>query len=157
MSEPANLVPGYFRVFQGTDGSFVDIHETHGKLESRQNLPIALFLAARGERVRLLPVLDLRGVKSPDAARDGVEWEFKVPEGRTANAFDKALRGASRPAARVLIQVAEELDRHLLEQAIHGRARRAENIAEVAILLADVLHHFTREKILNNEFCGRMR
>lgn len=48
MSEPANLVPGYFRVFQGTDGSFVDIHETHGKLESRQNLPIALFLAARG-------------------------------------------------------------------------------------------------------------
>ena len=34
MSEPANLVPGCFRVFQGTDGSFVDIHETHGKLES---------------------------------------------------------------------------------------------------------------------------
>ena len=79
MSEPANPVPGYFRVFQGTDGSFVDIHETHGKLESRQNLPITLFLAARGERVRLLPVLDLRGVKSPDAARHGAEWALKVP------------------------------------------------------------------------------
>ena len=59
--------------------------------------------------------------------------------------------------ARVLIQVAEELDRHLLEQAIHGRVRWAENIAEVAILLADVLHHFTREEILNNEFRGLMR
>lgn len=124
MSEPANLVPGYFRVFQGTDGSFVDIHETHGKLESRQNLPIALFLAAWGERVRLLSVLDLRGVKSPDAARDGVEWEFKVPEGRTANAIDKALRGASRQAARVLTQVAEELDRHL-PGAGHSRSGAA--------------------------------
>ena len=46
--------------------------------------------------------------------------------------------------------MAEELDRHLLEQAIHGRVRWAENIAEVAILLADVLHHFTREEILRS-------
>ena len=49
--------------------------------------------------MRLLPVLDLRDVKSPDAARNGVEWEFKVPEGRTANAIDNALRGDSRQAA----------------------------------------------------------
>ena len=97
--------PGYFRLFQGPDGSFVDMHETHGKLESRQNIPIALFLAARGEKVWLLPVLDLRNVKSPDTSRDGVEWEFKVPQGRGANAIDKALRDANRQAARVLIQV----------------------------------------------------
>lgn len=132
------------------------MHETHGKLESRQNIPIGLFLAARGEQVRLLPVLDLQGVKSADATRNGVEWEFKVPEGRTANAIDKALRGASRQAARVLIQVAEGFDRHVLEQAIHGRVRRAENIVEVAILLADVLHHFSREEILSNTFRGKM-
>lgn len=156
MSGLENLLPGYFRVFQGADGGFVDIHETHGKLESRQNLPIALFLAARGERVRLLPVLRVPGSKCADASRNDVKWEFKVPEGRTANAIDQALRGASRQAARVLIQVSEELDRHLLEQAIHGRVRRAENIAEVAILLADVLHHFTREEILNHAFRGRM-
>ncbi|AMJ66435.1 hypothetical protein AXW84_14105 [Hymenobacter sp. PAMC 26628] len=143
-------------MFQGDDGSFVDMHETHGKLESRQNIPIALFLAALGERVRLLPVYDLQGVKSPDATRDGMEWEFKVPEGRTANAIDKALRGASRQAARVLIQVAEELDRQLLEQAIHGRVRRAVNIAEVAILLPGALHHFTRQEILNNTFRGKI-
>lgn len=80
MSQPlADLLPGYFRIFQGIDGSFVDMHETHGKLESRQNIPIGLFLAARGERVRLLPVFDLRSVKSPDAIRNDVEWEFKVP------------------------------------------------------------------------------
>ncbi|MFD1469834.1 hypothetical protein ACFQ48_16515 [Hymenobacter caeli] len=146
----------YFRLFQGADGSFVDMHETHGKLESRQNIPIAFFLAARGERVQLLPVYDLQGIKSPDATRDGMEWEFKVPEGRTANAIDKALRGASRQAARVLIQVAEELDRQLLEQAIHGRVRRAVNIVEVAILLPSALHHFTRQEILNNTFRGKM-
>ncbi len=64
-------LPGYFRLFQGADGSFVDMHETHGKLESRQNIPIALFLAVRGERVRLLPVLRVPGSKCPDATRDG--------------------------------------------------------------------------------------
>lgn len=157
MSKPLeNLLPGYFRVFQGTDGSFVDIHETHGKLESRQNLPIALFLAARGEQVRLLPVYDLQRIKSPDATRNGLEWEFKVPESRTVNAIDKALRGANRQAARVLIQVAEEFDRQLLEQAIYGRVRRAVNILEVAILLPDVLYHFTRQGILDDTFRGRL-
>ena len=132
------------------------MHETHGKLESRQNIPIALFLAARGERVRLLPVLRVPGSKCPDATRDGVEWEFKVPEGRTANAIDKALRGANHQAARVLIQVAEEFDLFVLEQAIYGRVRRAENILEVAILWADVLYHFSRTEILNNTFRGKM-
>ena len=107
-------LPGYFRLFQGADGNFMDMHETHGKLESRQNIPIALFLAVRGERVRLLPVLRVPVSKCPDATRDGVEWEFKVPEGRTANAIDKALRGANHQAARVLIQVAEKFDLFVL-------------------------------------------
>ncbi|GAA3965245.1 hypothetical protein [Hymenobacter antarcticus] len=132
------------------------MHETHGKLESRQNIPIALFRAARGEQVPLLPVLRVPGSKCADATRDEVEWEFKVPEGVTANAIDKALRGASRQAARVLIRVAEEFDRQMLEQAIYDRVRRAENILEVATLLADVLHHFTRAEILNHTFRGRM-
>ena len=77
MSEPFEKpLTGYFRLFQAADGSFVDMHETHGKLESRQNIPIALWLAARGERVRLLPVLRIPGTKCADATRDGVEWEF---------------------------------------------------------------------------------
>ena len=79
------------------------MHETHGKLESRQNIPIALFLAAR-----------------------------------------------------VLLQVVEGLDLHLLKQAIHGQVRRAEHIVEVAILLAGALHHSTREEILGNAFRGKM-
>jgi len=151
-----NLLPGYFRIYQGAAGSFVDMHETHGKLESRQNIPIALFLAARGERVRLLPVLDLHGVKSPDATRDGVAWEFKNPESQSANAIDKALRGANKQAARVLIQLAADFNRHVLEQAIHSRVRRTANILEVAILFADSVHHFSRQEILNDTFRGKM-
>ena len=151
-----NRLPGYFRLFQGNDGSFVDIHETHGKLESRQNIPIALFLAARGEQVRLLPVLRVPGSKCADATRNEVEWEFKAPIGLTVTAIDNALRGASRQAARVLIQVAEEMHCHLLEQAIYGRVRRAENIVAVAVLRAGVLYHFTREQILDNTFRGRI-
>ena len=79
-----------------------------------------------------------------------------MPEGRTAIAIDKALRGANRQAARVLIQVAEELDLQLLEQAVYGRVRRAANIVEVAILLSGALHHFTRQEILSNTFRGKM-
>ena len=56
----------------------------------------------------------------------------------------------------MLFQVAEELDHHLLEQAIHGRVRRAENILEVAILLAGVLYHFNRFEIINNTSRGKM-
>ena len=156
MSRPDTLRPGYFRVFQGIGGSFVDMHETHGKLESRQNIPIALFLAARGEQVRLLPVLRVPGIRCADATRDEVEWEFKVPEGRSANAIDQALRGANRQAARVLIQISEEFDRQLLEQAIYNRLRRAENIVEVAILVSETLCHFTRQEILTNTFRGKM-
>ena len=71
------------------------MHETHGKLESRQNIPVVLFLAARGEQVRLLPVLRIPGSK-------------------------------------------------------------AENIVEVAILLAGALRHFTRYEILSNTFRGKI-
>jgi len=104
VSQPTkHLLPGSFRIFQGANGAFIDTHETRGKLESRQNIPIALFLAAR-----------------------------------------------------VLLQVAEGLDFHLLKQAIHGRVRRTEHIVEIAILLAGALHHSTREEILGNAFRGKM-
>ena len=63
---------GYTRVFENPMGGFVDVHENHGKQESQQNIPIALFFAARGEQVQLLPVADKLGVKSPDATRNGV-------------------------------------------------------------------------------------
>ena len=82
--------PGYARVFENPAGGFVDVHENHGKQESRQNLPIALFFATQGERVCLLGIANEPGVKSPDATRNEVIWEFKIPEGRTVNAIDKS-------------------------------------------------------------------
>ncbi len=149
-------LPGFVRRYRSAAGGCVDVHETHGKQETRQNLPIAIFLADLGERVRLLRVLTVAGAKNPDASRNGVEWEFKTPEGRTANAIDKALRGANRQAARVLIQVHPDFNRRVLEQAIYDRVRRAENIFEVAILLRETVHHFTRQEIILNTFRGKM-
>ena len=100
MSGPLpDLWPGYARRYVSANGGCVDVHDTHGKLELRQNLPVAVFLADRGERVRLLPVSREPGSKSADATRNGIEWEFKAPAGRTANAIDQALRGANRQAA----------------------------------------------------------
>jgi len=72
--------PGYARRYVGETGGCVDVHETHGKQELRQNLPIAVFLADLGERVCLLPVVRVPGTKSADASRDGIMWEFKTLE-----------------------------------------------------------------------------
>ena len=148
--------PGYARRYVSANGGWVDVHTTHGKLELRQNLPVAVFLADLGERVRLLPVQNLEGVRSADATRNGIEWEFKSPESKTANAIDKALRGANRQAARVLIEVGTGFNRALLEQAMHSRVRRELNIVEVAILWPHDLYHFTRQEILNDTFRGKM-
>jgi hypothetical protein len=156
MTLPA-LLPGYARRYVSLSGGCVDVHETHGKQELQQNLPIAVFLADRGEHVRLLPVLRIPEGRSVDAVRSQEEWEFKVPERPTANAIDQALRNANRQAAKILLRVSIELDIQVLGQAIYSRVRRANNISEVAVLLADELYHFFRQEILNNTFRGKMR
>lgn len=157
MNPLPELLPGYARRYVSSTGGCVDMHETHGKQEMQQNLPIAVFLADRGEHVRLLPVLRIPGSRSADAARSQDEWEFKVPERPTANAIDQALRNANHQAARVLLKVSVELSLPLLEQTIYSRVRRADNISEIAVLLADELYHFFRQEILNNTFRGKMR
>lgn len=150
------LLPGYFRVFQDVNGGFVDVHESHGKLESRQNLPIALFLAARGEQIRLLPVHDLPGVKSPDATRNGVAWKFKTLKRVTANAGNTALRNASKQADRVLLTLQTDFNVGSLEPAMFDRLRRVAHLVEIAVLLGNNIHHFSRAEILRNTFRGKM-
>lgn len=146
--------PGYTRVFENPVGGFVDVHENHGKQESRKNLPIALFLAARGECVCLLGIADEPNVKSPDATRDGVVWEFKIPEGRTENAIDKALRDGSRQASRILIQLPANFNRDFLESGIYNRTQRTAAVLEIAVLLEDRLYIFSRIAIITNAFRG---
>ena len=150
------LLPGYERCYVSEAGGGVDVHETHGKQEMRQNLPIAVFLANLGECVCLLPVLNEHNIKSADAARDGVVWEFKNPVGRSVSAIDNALRGAQAQSARVLLQLPADFDLAVLEQAIYGRVRRTVHIAEVALLLGNNLHHFFRAEIIADTFRGKM-
>ncbi len=128
------------------------MHETHGKLESRQNIPIALFLAARGEQVRLLPVTAAAGAKNPDATRNGIAWEFKKPSAVSRNAIDKALRDGSRQADRILLWLPDAFPLHLLEDAIYDRSQRTSNIVAVAVLLGQALRTFSRQEIISNIF-----
>ncbi len=146
--------PGYTRVFENPAGGFVDVHENHGKQESRQNLPLALFLAARGEHVCLLPIADEQNVKSSDATRNGVVWEFKIPEGRTENAIDKALRDGSRQASRILLQLPIDFNPDFLEGGIYNRTQRTAALLEIAVLLEDRLYVFSRSAIVTNTFRG---
>ncbi|TDN40353.1 hypothetical protein E4631_11585 [Hymenobacter sp. UV11] len=132
----------------------MDIHENHGKQESRGNLPIALFLAQQGECVCLLGIVDKPNVKSPDATRNGVIWEFKIPQGRTENAIDKALRDGSRQASHILLQLPADFNRNFLEGGIYNRTQRTEAIAEVAVLMDEDLYTFGREMIITNAFRG---
>lgn len=134
----------------------MDVHATHGKQEVRQNLPIAVFLADRGERVRLLPVSRVPGTQSADASRNGVKREFKSLESQTANAIDTALRNASKQADRILRALPPGSDVLLLEQAIFDRVRRATTVVEIAVLLREELYHFTRLEISSNSFRGVM-
>jgi len=143
---------GYTRVFENPAGGFVDVHETHGKQESRQNLPIALFFAARGEQVCLLGVADKPNVKLPDATRNGIVWEFKIPAGRTINAIDKALRDGSRQAARILINLPVDFDRETLAQGLYDRVQRTSQLLKVAVLLGETLYRFSRQQIVSQGF-----
>lgn len=145
---------GYTRVFENPRGGFVDVHENHGKQESRQNLLIALFLAKQGEQTCLLGVQPEAGKKNPDATRNGVVWEFKMPEGRTVNAIDRALRDGSRQAARILLKLAADFNPEAIEDGIYNRVQRTPAILEVAVLLDDQLVNFHRQAIVSNEFRG---
>lgn len=133
------------------------MHETHGKLESRQNIPIALFLAARGEQVRLLPIATAAGAKSPDATRNDSLWEFKKPSAISRNAIDKALRDGSRQANRILLWLPKDFPLTWLEDGIYDRTQRTPNIATVAVLLGQTLHTFSRQEIVGNLFRGMLR
>ncbi len=148
--------PGYTRVFENPAGGFVDVHEHHGKHESRQNLLVALFFATRGEQVCLLGVRPEAGRKNPDATRNGVVCEFKMPEGRTVNAIDKALRDGSRQAARVLLALPVDFDHEALEQGLYDRVQRTAHLLEVAVLLGETLHSFHRQQIVSQAFRGTM-
>ena len=134
----------------------MDVHETHGKQERRQNLIIAKFLAARGECVRLLAVLRIPG-KCADASRNGVEWEFKSLESTSANAIDTALRHASRQASCILLHLPTTAVPAVVEGAVFNRLRRMAHVVQVVILKNDVLYEFTREEILQNVFRGKIK
>ena len=149
---PVVLLPGYARRYVSARGGCVDVHETHGKLELRQNLPVAVFLADRGEAVRLLPVSRVPGVKSPDATRNDVTWEFKVPETSTRNALDKALRDGSKQAPCVLLKLPAGIDRLVLQVALVDRVQRTAAVQAVAVLLGEQLLSFSRQAILTGAF-----
>ncbi len=151
-----DLEPGYVRRYVSETGGCVDVHETHGKQELRQNLPVAVFLADLGEHVCLLPVARVPGTKSADASRNGIVWEFKTLEGITTNAVDTALRHASKQAAHVLLAVPASTSLEVLEQAMFNRLRRTARVVALAILRDKSLFSFTRDEVVQNTFRGKI-
>ena len=73
----------------------------------------------RGETVELLPVSTQQSVKSLDATRDGMAWEFKTPKTSNGkNATQSAIKHASvQKAENLLISVRLE---HTTQAIIEG-------------------------------------
>jgi len=89
--------PGYTRAYTSSSGGFVDVHETHGRDETPENLRVGKHLADAGEQIQLLPIRPIKGEKNLDATRNGVLWEFKAPtSGNAKTALQNAVKDASR-------------------------------------------------------------
>ncbi len=149
------LASGYQRAHTDkASGGTVDVHHAHGGKELDRNLATAKFLAARGERVRLLP--NPNSV-SADATRNGVEWEFKdlTDYKNLAGRISKELTAGRKQASRLLLNLTGHFT---AEQAGEGMNRAVRNnkaeplIAEVAIQRNGQLRSFTREQIAQRDF-----
>lgn len=91
-------------------GGLVDISLSHGKKEASKNLTVAETLAAKGFKVKLLPVSGKPGVKSPDAfMMDGHRWDIKVLESTGDAAIKNAFKSAKGQASRLVLQVPDEI------------------------------------------------
>lgn len=93
---------GYVQViFVEESEGFLVIHPKHGRNEWVENLTIGRVLVEGGESIVLLPNTD--GRPSPDALRNGEEWEFKtIHSEQVGRALQYALRRGKTQSPNVL-------------------------------------------------------
>lgn len=148
-------VAGYVKVVfhEETEGYLV-IHPAHGKSEWEDNKRIGRMLAELGDTVVLLPNDEKR--PSPDALRNGEEWEFKTTRGHNLkNAVQNALRKGKTQAPNIICFVDMLYTIENITLGIHNAVKfdKEVRIHKIGILFRDGrLVEMAREEVRNGLF-----
>lgn len=146
--------------FDSTSGGYVVVHKEHGRSEMADNLVVANQLAAMGEAIELLPVI--QGQKTPDATRNGVAWEFKEIKGKSIkNSIQHQIQNGKQQCSRILIVIPGEYKKEELTLGIHNAIVKNDTankrVQKIALLFADGnLVELTRADIESGAFVDKV-
>ena len=138
-----------------SSGGSVLVHVWHGANELQQNLEVAWQLMRRGERIVLLETI--KGLRTADATRNGVEWEFK----RLSNAknipraIEKAVLQKKGQACRFVLHIMQPYSNSQLTNGLYKIVCNSApaDFQEIALLFADGrLVSLSRQEIENKNF-----
>lgn len=146
---------GYVKViFHDIKGGYLVIHPEHGQNEWEENKRIGRMLADLGDSVVLLPNMEER--PSPDALRNGEEWEFKTIQAiNLKNAVQNALRKGKTQSANIICFVNMLYTIENVTLGIYNAIKfdKDGRIAKTGILFQDgKLVEMSREEVLNRLF-----
>lgn len=136
-----------------TTKGVVRIHSKHGKVETKENTRIAVYLANKyGHKIDLLPQEN----RYPDAdsynATLGYKQEYKVNYISTRGSIDNLLRSGKRQANHIVLAVDSGLSLGILKEAIVDRIRRATNVESLMLIINNSDVTYTRAQILSDNF-----
>ena len=141
--------------FDETSQGFVVAHVKHGRDELELNVNIAIRLAKHfGERIELLPNINLHGVKSADATRNNEVWEWKKVIG-TATSVQSRLRKGATQSSKILLILTEGFDESEVLRGLMSAVNldRTSRIVVVDFLFPNNrLVRLEREKIRKRDF-----
>lgn len=146
---------GYVKVVfhEDTEG-YLAIHPAHGQNEWEENIIIGRMLASLGDSVVLLPNNKER--PTPDALRNGEEWEFKTVCGyNLKNGIQNALRKGKTQAPNIICFVNMLYAIENITLGIHNAVKfdSEMRIQKIGILFQDGrLIEMTREEVRNKLF-----
>ncbi len=82
-----------------------DILFEDGAEPQPHEIQTALFLRKAGKKVTFLAPKNQPGIKTPDIAMDGVNWEIKSPVSAGARSIEHAFRSAIKQSENVLFDL----------------------------------------------------
>jgi Contact-dependent growth inhibition CdiA C-terminal domain len=146
---------GYIKViFQEETGGYLVIHPEHGQNEWEDNKHIGRMLAELGEAIVLLP--NILEKISPDAWRNGEEWEFKTIKAfNLKNAVQNALRKGKTQSPNILCFINMLYTIENITLGIYNAVKfdKTSRIEKIAILFQDGrLIEMTREEVRKGMF-----
>jgi len=154
LNEALNLIPEskYKEVYTSNSGGSVIVHSDHNKNEIKQNTAASKKLADKGDKIKLLPDLNLRNIKSPDASINGDVHEIKTNLKATKSAIDNAIRTASKQADNIVLNVKSKISSEDLLKTLKDRLQRTGNVDRFILIYKGKIYKTNRKAIIDGSF-----